>query len=245
MALHDLNYKNFPHAILIREAKLCDLSYAIHDCKEKLSITSVDNYIEIDGYANTIKKEEVLQIIRCFQFSSYEGVAKLYVIYGIENASAQAINSLLKFLEEPPTNTYAILTTRNINGVLPTIRSRCQVFALSSDFNKLDELSKKFNLTKEQLDVIGKIYYNFDNLLFDLQNNIFIKNYDLSKTLIENYNNPQTIKEKSEQFKKMSYVEILMLLKIINCLVDSNIELLKLIDSIKLTPSRLMIFNRL
>ena len=35
------------------------------------------------------------------------------------------MNSLLKFLEEPNEDIYAIITTENINGVLPTIISRC------------------------------------------------------------------------------------------------------------------------
>ena len=37
-----------------------------------------------------------------------------------------AMNSLLKFLEEPVEEVYAILTTKNINKVLPTIQSRCR-----------------------------------------------------------------------------------------------------------------------
>ena len=50
----------------------------------------------------------------------------VYVIHEVENMTIEAINSLLKFLEEPCPNTFAILTTRNESKVLPTIISRCE-----------------------------------------------------------------------------------------------------------------------
>lgn len=52
---------------------------------------------------------------------------KIYVIDNVDYLSAQSINALLKFLEEPPKNTYAIFTTENENLVLETIKSRCQI----------------------------------------------------------------------------------------------------------------------
>ena len=43
-----------------------------------------------------------------------------------------AANSLLKFLEEPESNIYAFLITTNINKILPTIKSRCQVLSIQN-----------------------------------------------------------------------------------------------------------------
>lgn len=43
-----------------------------------------------------------------------------------------ASNSLLKFLEEPESNIYAFLITTNINKILPTIKSRCQVLSIQN-----------------------------------------------------------------------------------------------------------------
>ena len=48
----------------------------------------------------------------------------------IENMTIEAINSILKFLEEPGQKVYAFLTTNNENVILPTIISRCQVLRL-------------------------------------------------------------------------------------------------------------------
>lgn len=82
--------------------------------------------IIIDGKEETIKKEYFESLQTNFSKSSLEGKAKIYIINYIENATTVAVNSLLRFLEEPDENLYAILTTANINSVLPTIVSRCQ-----------------------------------------------------------------------------------------------------------------------
>ncbi len=50
---------------------------------------------------------------------------KVFIIKNIENSMEASQNKLLKTLEEPENNVYFILTSSNINAVLPTIRSRC------------------------------------------------------------------------------------------------------------------------
>ena len=55
---------------------------------------------------------------------------KVFIIRNIDNGMEQAQNKLLKTLEEPANNVYFILTTSNINQVLPTIRSRCSKIEL-------------------------------------------------------------------------------------------------------------------
>ena len=54
----------------------------------------------------------------------------MYVIEDVDKSSPQAMNSFLKFLEEPESNIVAILTTSNINKVLETIKSRCLILNL-------------------------------------------------------------------------------------------------------------------
>lgn len=50
---------------------------------------------------------------------------KVFIIRDIDKGMESAQNKLLKTLEEPESNVYFILTTTNVNLVLPTIRSRC------------------------------------------------------------------------------------------------------------------------
>lgn len=50
---------------------------------------------------------------------------KIFVINGIDSATEEAQNKLLKVLEEPPKNVYFLLSAKSEERVLPTIKSRC------------------------------------------------------------------------------------------------------------------------
>ena len=52
---------------------------------------------------------------------------KIYIIDKAEKMTLEAQNALLKTLEEPPEYAIIILVTNNKEGLLPTIRSRCEI----------------------------------------------------------------------------------------------------------------------
>lgn len=56
-----------------------------------------------------------------------EARRQVVVVAGADRLNEEAANALLKTLEEPPAYTVFVLTAANLAGVLPTIRSRCQV----------------------------------------------------------------------------------------------------------------------
>ena len=92
-----------------------------------------------------IKKEEVENVVEDFSKTPTESKGiMIYIIHLVESMSVEAINSLLKFLEEPPTHTFAILTTENEAKVLPTIISRCQCLRML--------LSPREEVIKESVD---------------------------------------------------------------------------------------------
>ncbi|MEK7592262.1 MAG: hypothetical protein AAB508_02595 [Patescibacteria group bacterium] len=45
----------------------------------------------------------------------------------------EAMNALLKTIEEPPSRTFILLASANADAILPTIRSRCQTILLKSE----------------------------------------------------------------------------------------------------------------
>jgi DNA polymerase-3 subunit delta' len=59
---------------------------------------------------------------------SVEGKGKVFVVKEAETMNAAAQNALLRTLEEPAGRTLIILLTDQPESLLPTIRSRCQVF---------------------------------------------------------------------------------------------------------------------
>ena len=68
-----------------------------------------------------------------FLYLTTAGELKLGLIVDADCMSIQAQNAFLKTLEEPVANVILILTTQNVEGLLPTIRSRCQTVALRSN----------------------------------------------------------------------------------------------------------------
>ena len=50
---------------------------------------------------------------------------KIFIVDDFDKSTTEAQNKLLKVLEEPNSNMYYLLSTSNIENVLPTIRSRC------------------------------------------------------------------------------------------------------------------------
>lgn len=114
---------------------LCDEELACEqciDCKKVLKHQYAD-IIELDGEVETIKKKHIENIQEIINKSSLEGKAKIYIIKNIDRSTKEAINALLKILEEPGEGIYALFTSKNSNKILPTIISRCQVIELKPD----------------------------------------------------------------------------------------------------------------
>ena len=61
----------------------------------------------------------------------YSSPYKIYIMNEAEKMTPQAQNAILKTLEEPPEYAVIMLLTSNVNGLLPTILSRCVVLNLS------------------------------------------------------------------------------------------------------------------
>ncbi|MDN5907625.1 MAG: DNA polymerase III subunit delta', partial [Staphylococcus equorum] len=74
----------------------------------------------------TIKKDQIEQLLHHMNQLPIEGDYKVYIIESFEKLTIQGENSILKFLEEPPENTIAILLTTKPEQILDTIHSRCQ-----------------------------------------------------------------------------------------------------------------------
>lgn len=85
--------------------------------------------IEPDG--QRIKIDQVRDTIEAVSYRSYSSQWKVWVFRHADRMTEQAANSLLKILEDPPSNTVFILTAENLYSILPTVISRCRLVRLS------------------------------------------------------------------------------------------------------------------
>lgn len=81
-------------------------------------------WVEPDGAS--IKIGQVRNLLRDAALKPFAGARRVFVISGADKLTAEAANSLLKVLEEPPTFALFVLTTAFPDAVLPTLVSRCQ-----------------------------------------------------------------------------------------------------------------------
>ena len=145
-------------------------------CNNCITCLRVDDenypdFIVLDGSAKTIKKEEVGNIEEQFEKTAFESKGiMIYIIHLVENMGVEAINSILKFLEEPGSEIYAFLTTNNENNVLPTIISRCQLLRLKL-VNRQEVIEDAINLNVSQEDAeLLSYFYNDGELIYDIVN---------------------------------------------------------------------------
>jgi DNA polymerase-3 subunit delta' len=119
-------------AILFAQTLVCPNAdpWACEECEacQRVFNGHYHDMIYIDGNDRTIKKDEILKIQEKFAQTALESAGKkIYILDPAENATTEALNSLLKYLEEPSGHdTYAILISEQPERLLETIISRCQ-----------------------------------------------------------------------------------------------------------------------
>ena len=98
------------------------------------------------------KIDQIRELQRRIIYRPLEGVRKVYILTEAERLNLEAANCLLKTLEEPPADSVLILLTTNLDALLPTIRSRCQIIP----FHPLviselaGYLTERFNIDESQ-----------------------------------------------------------------------------------------------
>ena len=94
---------------------------------ERMYDGNFSDLIVMDGSKSSIKRKEIDDMMEQFAMTSLESYGKkVYIINAVENTTTEGLNALLKFLEEPQDDVYAILISYQVDRVLETIVSRCQ-----------------------------------------------------------------------------------------------------------------------
>lgn len=92
-------------------------------------------YFKLSTGKKSIGVDEVRNIIMETNKKPYQGDKKVIIIHEMDKMTDAAQNTLLKTIEEPSSGVYIMILCENIESVLDTIKSRCQIY-------KLNRLSK-------------------------------------------------------------------------------------------------------
>lgn len=104
-----------------------------------------------------IKTDTIRELMRDFSRSGFEGKSQVFIIQDCEKMHVNAANSLLKFIEEPQSSSYMILLTSDENKVLPTIKSRTQIFRFPKNKPLLIEQAEKAGVLKTQAEILAEL----------------------------------------------------------------------------------------
>lgn len=124
-------------ARLLAKAINCKNRRAFEPCNQCISCLAVNearalDLIEIDAASNR-GIDEIRALRDGVKFSPTQSKYKVFIIDEAHMLTREAVNALLKTLEEPPAHAVFILVTTEAHKMLPTIISRCQRF----DFKKI------------------------------------------------------------------------------------------------------------
>ncbi len=130
------------HAFLIGNETLDKIEISLNDIiskyilNEETDIRNCSDIYVIIPNGTSINKDQMLELQKNLKTTSQIHDKKIYIISECEKLNPQAANSLLKILEEPERDIFAFLITGNINKVMETIKSRCQILFLASSINQ-------------------------------------------------------------------------------------------------------------
>ena len=176
------------HAFIISGSKGIGKSLLIESLSEKILNNKISlknnpdfHYLKILDEKKLIGIDQIHELRDKLYESSFLGKNKVAVINEIEKISSDGLNAILKILEEPPKNTYFLLSTNFLNQIPLTIQSRCFDLRISSP--KIDQSLEWLSdyQTKEALKALEitnnlpiKAKYFLDHNLLDARDD-FVK----------------------------------------------------------------------
>jgi replication-associated recombination protein RarA len=156
------------HAILLHGKKgIGKTSFAKELCQGILNGANSANpdllIIEKEEGKKDINVERIRKISGFVNKTSSSGKDKFIIVDAACELNKSAANALLKTLEEPHQSNFLILVAHNLNQVLPTIISRCQITKVPDhsfeDFSKIIA-SQQIKFTDEEMSFLAEIFDN-------------------------------------------------------------------------------------
>jgi|GEM_PF-4180062 len=161
-------------ATLLARAQLCEaqqkedkLMYrACGECENCRMFRSGNHpdFLRIDCTEKTSNTEAVRELLHVLHLKPYTGSSRTVVLESADYLPNQALNVLLKAIEEPHSGTFFVLTTSNRSRLLPTIVSRCQLYT----FSALEDLDLSSIIEEQFSDLLGESTPEERRLLVEL-----------------------------------------------------------------------------
>lgn len=163
------------------------------DYYDNLFTNKYQNLRVIKGIGNSIGINEIRELIVFCNQRSLDGKKKFILINNIENLTIEATNSLLKLLENPPSDTFLILLKNSESNVNETILSRCFKLNIKFNVSTKQEIFKKLLSFYKITDYNSNIFNDYEAPGLKIRKILYLKeknieNLSLKKIVMHSLN---------------------------------------------------------
>ena len=154
------NFSSFAMALTLSQSLFCENRQGVWPCGSCRSC----RLIEAEDFSDVtvvrpvngiIKTERIRELARNFYQSGVEGNRQVFIICDADKMHLNAANSLLKVIEEPQSEIYIFLLTADEQLILPTIRSRTQVYHFLKNTAALKHSLEQDGLIKSRAELLA------------------------------------------------------------------------------------------
>lgn len=154
------NFASFDLAQKLAQSRFCQDKMGDWPCGECRScrLIAEEDFSDVTVVRpqnQIIKTERIRELLQNFSQSGVEGNEQVFIICEAEKMHLNAANSLLKMIEEPQSEVYIFLLTSDENLILPTIKSRTQVFHFPKNEDYLVAKLEESGLLKDQAQLLA------------------------------------------------------------------------------------------
>ena len=216
-----------------------------HECSicNLIDINNLPTLIVVSPDGNNIKKEQIIDLQQKFYHKPIYTKENIYIIKEAEKLNASSANTMLKFVEEPESNIIGFFITNNINNIIPTIKSRCEI--IHAKYEKENDLQNYYDdalnyILKIELEKTSTILYNKNEILNNYSEKAELEH--LLKEMYCIYNNILEETENIDQLNCLSHSQIINKLKILNKYINNliyNVNLELFLDGLVIELSGL------
>lgn len=155
------NFGSLEMALFLSKSLFCSEKTGIFPCEKCRNCKLIEqeefpDVTMIKPLNQVIKTERIRELVSQFSQSGIENQRQVFIIEQAEKMHVNAANSLLKVIEEPQSEIYIFFLTDDEEQMLPTIRSRTQIFQFNKQVSTLMSQLEEAGLVKNKAKLLAQ-----------------------------------------------------------------------------------------
>ena len=155
------NFGSLEMALFLSKSLFCSEKTGIFPCEKCRNCKLIEqeefpDVTMIKPQNQVIRTERIRELVSQFSQSGIENQRQVFIIEQAEKMHVNAANSLLKVIEEPQSEIYIFFLTNDEDQVLPTIRSRTQIFQFKKQVTTLISQLEEAGLVKNKAKLLAQ-----------------------------------------------------------------------------------------